>query len=261
MLSHREHRRLGEVLFRRALPSTAVEPLTRLYPELNAADACAIRDQLVARRLASGERLLGAKAWLDDREHRSGATASRLAWLTDAMLLLDSTLVTAGQGVVHVEPKLAVVVAQPIDRLDGEPADVLASARAVCPCLEVVSRGPGAERLDGLHALAANAGAFRMVIGAGRPFAGGESLRGRHAEIEANGVETVSTVPPTVAASICSLVDDCRSRAPGLVRDGRAEATTILISPAVTPPIRLEREGRLSVRFSGIGAVDLTVVA
>jgi 2-keto-4-pentenoate hydratase len=260
MLSHREHRRLGDRLFQAARDSTAVEPLTRRYPELNAADACAIRDQLVARRLASGERLLGAKAWIDGETGLPGVGA-RLAWLTDAMLLAEHTVATADQGFALVEPKLAVVVAQPIDRLDGASADVLASARAICPCLEVLSRGPAAMRVGRLHALALNAGAWCILIGAGRPFAAGDSLRGCRAEIDLDGVKRESAVLPAVADALSWLVDACRSGAPRLLRNHAAAASTILISPAVTAPISLEPERRMSVRFTGLGAVELRVVA
>src|SRR4051812_24733859 len=57
-LDRREHRRLARMVHDAQRAGRAAERLTPRFPELTAADAAEIRDELVCRRLAAGERLV-----------------------------------------------------------------------------------------------------------------------------------------------------------------------------------------------------------
>jgi len=78
-----------------ALRNEAVSPITDVEPTLTVQDAYAIQDAIIERRLASGERLVGAKVGLTSRakQQEMGINEPVYGWLTDAMALeADSSL-------------------------------------------------------------------------------------------------------------------------------------------------------------------------
>ncbi|HYF24381.1 MAG TPA: hypothetical protein VD931_01440 [Baekduia sp.] len=148
-LGRREHRRLGRLLHDAQRAGRCAEPLARQYPELTAGDAYEIRDELVRRRLAGGDRLVGATVG------RGPGGDLVHGWLTDAM-------VRPGGGVLGpgARPAVAVTVAWP--PAGGDP---LAGARGARRCVELV----GPRTHDMVDVMAANRCIEAVVLDAAAP--------------------------------------------------------------------------------------------
>lgn len=119
----------------------AVPAITDTEPTLTTVDAYAIQDALIERRLASGERLVGAKVGLTSRakQQEMGIEEAVYGWLTDAMALeAGSSLELSTLIHPRAEPEIVFILGK---RLAGPGVgvhDVLAATSAVCCGLEVL---------------------------------------------------------------------------------------------------------------------------
>jgi 2-oxo-3-hexenedioate decarboxylase len=119
----------------------AVPAITDTEPTLTTVDAYAIQDALIERRLASGERLVGAKVGLTSRakQQEMGIEEPVYGWLTDAMALeAGSSLELSTLIHPRAEPEIVFILGK---RLAGPGVgvhDVLAATSAVCCGLEVL---------------------------------------------------------------------------------------------------------------------------
>ena len=91
----------------------AVSPITDVEPTLTVEDAYALQDAIIERRLASGERLVGAKVGLTSRakQQEMGINEPVYGWLTDAMALeADSSLRLGTLIHPRVEPEIVFIL-------------------------------------------------------------------------------------------------------------------------------------------------------
>ena len=241
-LSGREHRRLADVLLLAARNRTPVDPLSRRYPELTAADAAKIRDLTIARRLADGERLIGAKP--------------ELGWLTDRMLKPGPQLDLG--DLIHplVEPKLALQLHSPLRRPVSSLAGLLANTERVLPCIEILDPRCGTAALTGVDATADNGAAARLVIGAGAAPPSASGLRAVELEFELRtpSRESGSPLHARSAPSPAPLV----RLAEALIQERKDLGNrALLLTPGWAQPTVLPEGAFVRAHFTGIGAVEL----
>ena len=255
VLSTREHQRLADVLLGGAAAGRTLAPLTTLYPDLTAADACRIRDLVLERRVADGEQVIGAKVSLGWDE---GVSQPRLAWLTDGMLLANGTVDVSRLARPRVEAKLAFRLARRLRGPLPSAGDVLAAAESVMPCLDILdSRFDHGDRR---HAddVAENSATAMLRVGEGvPPPADGHLLRVRvQLRVDGPVPEAVESpararwrVPALEAVSWLGgrLVE--KSLTPG--------AGTLLVSQTIGTPVELAPGVRVIAHFSGLGTVRL----
>jgi len=131
----------ADYLYGAARRNEAVPAITDIEPTLTTADAYAIQDELLERRLASGEQLVGAKVGLTSRakQQEMGIDEPVYGWLTDAMALeAGSSLGLSTLIHPRAEPEIVFVLGR---RLAGPGVgihEVLAATSAVCCGLEVL---------------------------------------------------------------------------------------------------------------------------
>jgi 2-keto-4-pentenoate hydratase len=245
-LTRREHRRLAEVLLRAANDRAPIEPLSVRYPELTIDDAATIRDTAIADRVAHGERVIGAKV----------ALPTRLGWLTSGMVHAGAVLDLADLIDPHVEPKLVLILAAPLQEPVGGLTELLAIADRVSACLEVVDSRFHSYDLIATDAIADNCGAARLIIGAdGRPPARTELATGAGAlQIESPGLGPDRAALAPSSASLEALVWLANA---AVGERGELQAGALLVSPSLTARAPLSPGARVCAELEGAGRVEL----
>src|SRR5512134_173097 len=145
-----------------------IEPLTATFPQLNVADAYAIQQANVERRIARGERIVG---------HKIGLTAKAMQELfrvnePDYGHLLDTMMHDAAVPLdlgELVDPQIEVEPAFVLGRRLQGPGvgidDVLAATKYVTVCLEVIDSRIIGWRIKLPDTVADNGSSARVVLG------------------------------------------------------------------------------------------------
>jgi 2-keto-4-pentenoate hydratase len=167
-LAEHEHRRLARMLVDAARSGRPIPPLGARYPELTVADAGRIRDIALAHRLASGERLIGAKVTLP-----ASSTGQRppvepaLGWLTDAMVL-PAGVVNGGELIrPRIEPRVALRLERPLRGPIRTVSDLLSATVQAHIALEIVDSRYDRDSLGASDLVADNCGGARLLLGEG----------------------------------------------------------------------------------------------
>ncbi|GAA1790509.1 2-keto-4-pentenoate hydratase [Actinomadura chokoriensis] len=144
--------------------ATAVE---QLPAGLTPADAYAIQDAVIARRLARGERPAGLKLGFTSKAKMAqmGVSEVIVGRLTDAMRVEDGGEVALGRFIhPRVEPEVAYRIARDVTPDDDElPVD------AVAPALEIIDSRYRDFRFSLPDVIADNASSAGFVVGPWRP--------------------------------------------------------------------------------------------
>jgi 2-keto-4-pentenoate hydratase len=237
VLTGREHRRLADVLLKAIRERRPLEPFTRRYPELALSDACRVREAVLSRRLAAGERLVGAKTRLGT--DGGGRAEAQLGLLTDGMLLTGAEVDVAALIHPRVEAKLAFV----LGGAAWEP-DLVTAAVRVAPCLEVVDSRFEPRSPTLLDDVADSFGATLLLVGA-------------------------SVAPDELSLGELTLTIGAQATAPachplawfdGETLEQRSDlvAGSLLLSPALAPAVDLGPSTEVHARFGAFGALQLT---
>jgi 2-oxo-3-hexenedioate decarboxylase len=160
--------RWADYLFDAARRNEAVPAITSIEPTLSTADAYAIQDKLIERRLSLGERLVGAKVGLTSRakQREMGIDEPVYGWLTDAMALETGASLELST-LIHprAEPEIVFILGEPLAGPGVGIHDVLAATSAVCCGLEVLDSRFVDFRFLLPDVIADNTSASRFVLG------------------------------------------------------------------------------------------------
>jgi 2-keto-4-pentenoate hydratase len=257
-LSSREHRRLADVLLGAARTGRAIAPLTEAIPELTVADACRIRDMLLARRRIEGDELIGAKVWLGRAQGERGHAAPdpQLGWLTDRMLVPGSVVDLSRLIRPRVEPRVGFLLARPLRERIVAASELMAATERVLPCLEIVDSRYDGARPRLADVIADNCGTGALLLGEGvRPPADGH-LRRLRVQLQADGAMYAPSGDR--AHTVVAPLDAATWLANQLLRAAnRPEPGTLLVCPVVGGAIELLPGMNVTARFRGIGGVEL----
>jgi 2-oxo-3-hexenedioate decarboxylase len=150
---------------RRAQP---VSPITADEPGLSLDETYQIQDELIARKLASGQRVVGAKLGLTSRakQQAMGVHEPLYAWLTDAMLLSFEEPLALG-GLIHprAEPEIAFHACERLAGPGVSAHDVLDATAWVAGAIEVIDSRYKDFRFTLPDVVADNASSARFVLG------------------------------------------------------------------------------------------------
>jgi 2-keto-4-pentenoate hydratase len=120
---------------------TARHPLTEDWPDLDLATAYQVQSDLVAARVAAGEKIIGIKLGLTSRakQQRMGVNVPLTGWLTDGMRLAPGAPVPPGR-LIHprVEPEIVFTLGRRLAGPGVTPDSALAAVRSVSAGLEVI---------------------------------------------------------------------------------------------------------------------------
>nr|AAG17135.1 2-oxo-4-pentenoate hydratase [Comamonas sp. JS765] len=132
---------LGDELYQALAGCQVVEPLTTRHPDITIADAYAIQQRMLARRLDAGERVVGKKVGVTSRAVMDmlGVFQPDFGWLTDGMVFNEGQAVAASTLIQpKAEGEIAFVLKKTLRGPGVTAADVLAATEGVMACFEIV---------------------------------------------------------------------------------------------------------------------------
>lgn len=231
--------------------ATAAEQLSA---GLTPADAYAIQDAVIARRLARGERPAGLKLGFTSKAKMAqmGVSEVIVGRLTDAMRVPDGGEVPLGRFIhPRAEPEVAYRIARDVTPDDDElPVD------AVAPALEIIDSRYRDFRFSLPDVIADNASSAGFVVGPWQPL--GADLGDLAVRLTVGGevVETGSTsaILGHPDRALPALLEIARRQGFAL-RAGQVVLAGGATAAAPFPP------GRVEVDVAGLGTASVTGIA
>jgi 2-oxopent-4-enoate/cis-2-oxohex-4-enoate hydratase len=136
-------RALADELYEALRTRSTVAPLTERHPGITIDDAYRISQQMLARRIENGERVIGKKIGLTSRavQDMLGVRQPDFGFLTDRMRYADgATLSLRDSGLIQprAEGEIGFLLARDLAGGNVTRDDVLAATDVVIPCFEIV---------------------------------------------------------------------------------------------------------------------------
>ena len=236
----------------------AVPRLTQAHPDLSLEDAYRIQAEGCARRVAAGERVIGAKLGLTARAKQEQMKVAEPVY----GLLLSGGLHPAGDAVdlgelIHprVEPEIVFVMGDELTGPGVSSAEVLAATHAVCCGLEIIDSRYADFSFTAADVVADNTSAARIVLGPVMVDPSGLDLALVGLLLEVDGV-TVATAAGAAtmghpAEAVAMLANWLGERGESL------EAGWIVFSGGLTAAVPLEAGTTVTATFGHLGAVTV----
>ena len=180
---------LGDELYRALRTRTTVAPLTARVPGITVEDAYQVSRRLLARRLATGERVVGKKIGVTSKAVQTmlDVHTPDFGWLTDAMWCRDE--VPIGRALIQprAEAELAFVLARDLRGPGITAGDVVAATDHVTACFEIVDSRIEGWRIRYQDTVADNASSGLFVLGAAKASPRDFDFAGCAVAVEKNG--------------------------------------------------------------------------
>ncbi|MEQ8659827.1 MAG: 2-oxopent-4-enoate hydratase, partial [Gammaproteobacteria bacterium] len=132
----------GAALHAALIERKPIAPLTAQAPDITIDDAYRISRDLLERRLASGERMVGKKIGVTSRAVMTMLDVHQpdFGYLTDAMMYTTGATLAISQTMIQprAEGEIAFVLKAPLMGPGVTNADVLRATEFVMPCFEIV---------------------------------------------------------------------------------------------------------------------------
>jgi 2-oxopent-4-enoate/cis-2-oxohex-4-enoate hydratase len=159
----------GDELYEALRGRRTVAPLSEREPSLDIDDAYAISQRLLARRLASGERIIGKKIGVTSKVVQSalGVFQPDFGYLTDAMLFENGAELPISTQLIQprAEGEIAFVLERDLCGPGVTHEDVLAATACVRPCFEIVDSRIADWKIKIQDTIADNASSGMLVLG------------------------------------------------------------------------------------------------
>lgn len=185
----------AETLDAARIQRAPIGPLTQRYPGMDVADAYAIQQLNLARRLGEGRAVIGHKIGLTSKPMQTllGVDEPDFGYILDDMVLSDGSSVPRdGFCAPRVEPEVAFLLHTPLRGPGITADDVRAATDAVAVALEIVDSRIADWRLTLPDTVADNASSGAVVLGEWRPYTAAVDLAGSRASLQINGAEVDS---------------------------------------------------------------------
>lgn len=242
-----------------AVRRKAVIPrLSAAHPSLTLADAYAIQDEVAARRIARGERLVGAKLGLTSRAKQVQMQVAEPVYgqlFSGGPHPANEPFVVASLIHPRVEPEIVFVMK---DRLAGPgvtPGDVIAATRYVCAGLEIIDSRYSDFSFTAADVVADNTSEARVVMG---------SVMVRPADLDLALVGVLLDVDGVQVATACGAAtmghpaEAVALLANWLGAQGRAiEAGWCVFSGGLTAAVPLAAGTHVTATFGHLGSVTV----
>lgn len=237
-----------------------VSPITEQGPDFGVEQAYAVQAALVARRVAAGERVVGAKLGLTSKAKQiaMGVDCPIFGVLTDGMQLALGEPIPLG-GLIHprAEPEIAFLISQDISGVDLTINDILDATEGICAAVEIIDSRYHDFRFTLPDVIADNTSAARFILGptVAPPRALDLALVGVVLEKGGVVVDTATGAAvlghPAVAVTLL---------AKELTRRGEAIAAgSVVLSGGMTNAVPLSPADELTATFARLGRIDLRV--
>ncbi|GAA2230200.1 fumarylacetoacetate hydrolase family protein [Streptomyces amakusaensis] len=218
------------------------------------AEAYAVQDALVARRLARGERLTGVKLGFTSlaKMRQMGVSDLIHGRLTDRMEIPDGGLYDLS-GLIHprVEPEVAFLLGDTL-RPGGDPA---AAVAAVAPALEIIDSRYDGFRFSLPEVIADNTSAAAYAVGPWSALNTPDDLGNLGVLLELDGR------PAQTGSTAAILGHPLRALAAAARLAGPLEPGTVILAGAATAAVPLEPGTFVQATIAGLGTVRFTTRA
>jgi 2-oxo-3-hexenedioate decarboxylase len=234
------------------------QPFTELNSGLDAGAAFEVQDLVVARRLARGARIIGAKLGLTSaaKQRQMHVAEPLYGWLTSDMVVDPATPLDIDAFIhVRAEPEIGLLIGREI-AAPATVAGVLASTDAVFAAIELIDSRYEGFRFRYADVVADNASSAGVVVGsvARRPSDAGD-LRLLGAVLRVDGVVAGTAAGAAAlghpAQAVVWLVDRLAARGQAL------QPGSIVLSGGLTEAVPLRRGTVVGVEIEGLGVVEV----
>lgn len=180
----------GEELYRALRERRTVTPLIARDPSLTIADAYAISLDVLARRRADGERVIGKKIGVTSKavQDMLGVHQPDFGFLTDRMWVTGDIDIEA-HGLIQprAEAEIAFILKSRLVGPGVTAADVIAATESIAPCFEIVDSRIADWKIGIVDTVADNASCGVFVIGEARADPAAHDLPALHVTVTKNG--------------------------------------------------------------------------
>ncbi|HEX5512688.1 MAG TPA: fumarylacetoacetate hydrolase family protein [Actinomycetales bacterium] len=233
-------------------------PITDEFPELDLATAYIAQDQLIERKLAAGEKMIGAKLGLtsEAKQKRMGVDAPLTAWLTDAMPIEAGEPAVMNE-LIHprVEPEIVFVLGEDLAGPGITAEQALAAVDKVYGGYEIIDSRYKDFKFTLPDVVADNASSARFGVGSVAFGPHDLDLAAEEAVVEVDGKEvdraTGAAVQGHPAEALALAANDLGRRGKSL------KAGWIVLTGGMTDAVFLHRGSTVTVRFSNLGSVSI----
>ena len=249
--------RSADLLYAAAMAGELVELLSTTHPDLTMDDGYAIQNALLARLVADGAVITGAKLGLTSlaKQVEMHVHEPIGGWLTDRMALPEGEPLVVGTLVqARCEPEIAFRLGADLSGADVTAADVMATTTSVMVAIEVLDSRYRDYRFTLPDVIADNASAARFVVG-GPVAREGVDLRGCGVQFHVNdrlvGTATGAAVMGDPAEAVAWWVRH-------LARSGRGlTAGMVVLSGALMGAQKVAAGDRVRATIEGLGTLEL----
>jgi 2-oxo-3-hexenedioate decarboxylase len=240
---------------------TAIGPLTVEHPDLTIDQAYEVQALNVARRVAAGERVMGAKLGLTSRAKQVQMGVDEPVYgqlLSGGIHASDDPVVLANYIHPRVEPEIVFVIGDELRGPGVTAGDVIAATRAVCCGLEIIDSRFADFKFTMTDVVADNTSAAGIVMGPTyvSPDALDLSLVGLLLEVDGQLVTTAAG-----AATMGHPADAVAMLANWLGGRGAAiEAGWVVYSGGLTNAVPLVPGTHVRATFGHLGSVGVRAI-
>ncbi len=232
------------------------EPLTDEWPDLDLATAYAVQDEVLARKVAAGQKVVGVKLGLTSRakQQRMNVHAPLTGWLTDAMVLPAGVPVPQDE-LIHprAEPEIVFVLGAPLEGPGVTAATAMAAVDMVYAGLEIIDSRYRNFRFTLPDVVADNASSAKFIVGPVGRRPDELDLAMEACLLEVDGVVVDSATGAAVqghpAEALALAANDLARR--GL----RLEAGWIVLTGGMTDAVFAPVGSTVAAHFTNLGSV------
>lgn len=249
---------LAELLENAELQAHDVVKITDAHPEMDWDDAYAIQAEILRRKLARGNRVVGLKCGLTSRAKmkQMGVDTPCFGFLVDYFSVAEGGTVKMSE-LIHpkVEPEIVFVLKRALKGPGCHVGSVLAATDFVMPGIEVIDSRYRDFKFDLKSVIADNCSSSRFVLGGQAVPLEGLDLRTLGVVMEKNGEAVAIGAGAAVlghpAAAIAMLANHLGARGEEL------PAGTMILSGGVTEAVAVAAGDHVSLRIQSLGSVGL----
>ena len=253
--------KLAEHLENAELNAHDVVKITDEYPEMDWDDAYAIQSEILRRKLARGNKVVGLKAGLTSRSKmkQMGVDTPVFGWLVDYFSVPDSGEIEHAK-LIHpkVEPEIVFVTKAALRGPGCHIGAVLAATDFVMPGIEVIDSRYRDFKFDLKSVIADNCSSSRFVLGGQMTPVTGLDLRTLGVVLEKNGEAVAIAAGAAVlghpAAAIAALANHLGGYGEEI------PAGTMILSGGVTEAVAVNPGDYVNLKIQSLGSVSARFV-
>ena len=252
---------LAEHLESAELQAHDVVKITDEHPDMDWDDAYAIQAEILRRKLARGNRVVGLKAGLTShaKMKQMGVDTPCFGFLVDTFSVADGGEIKVGE-LIHpkVEPEIAFVLKRALKGPGCHIGAVLAATDFVMPGIEIIDSRYRDFKFDLKSVIADNCSSSRFVLGGQAVPVDELDLRTLGVVMEKNGeivgIGAGAAVLGHPAAAIAMLANHLGARGEEI------PAGTMILSGGVTEAVAVKAGDNVNLRIQSLGSTSVRFI-